>query len=253
MSVHPSSKTFGDAMGQGWKEALEYKFDKKKLEVRLNYLVKDQNDNDIGDIDFMLTTDYELSVYEDLFPMTKLSIRPPRGTAAAAHKSDCFLAEIKRSMNVGDDKKIDQFVRFYSGIFGGEYEFQKANNSTVKSTKSLFARPLNKVVANPRTQLLFVFNGMDLAHVQTVMRRKIESYLGNNEMKIHGHPVICVWCDSAELIKWKEGMLSKEKDEIIVQKDEIIVQKDEVIKQLKEELKRKHAGQKEHGKKKRKS
>ena len=260
MSVHPSSKNFGDAMGQGWKEALEHKFDKKNVNVFLNYLVKDKSNHDIGDIDFMLTTDYELSVYEDLFPTTKLNIRPQRGTAAAALKSNCFVAEIKRSMSTGCEKKINQFVRFYSGLFGGKYEFQKADNSLVKSGNKLFGRPLNKVITNPRTQLLFVFNGEDIGHVQTVMRTKIREYLGNSDMLIHGHPVICVWCDSAELIKWKEDMLSKEKDEIIElkdeiigQKDEIIGQKDQIIKQLKEELKRKHADQKGPRGKKKKS
>ena len=240
MSVHPSSKNFGDAMGQGWKEALEHKFDKKNVNVFLNYLVKDKSNHDIGDIDFMLTTDYELSVYEDLFPMIKLNIRPPKGTATAAPNSNCFVAEIRRSMNARCEEKIDQFVRFYSGLFDGEESFRKADGSIVKSSKKLFGGPLNEVVTNPRTQLLFVFNGQDIAHVQTVMRKKINDYLGNCDMMIHGHPVVCVWCDSAELIKWKEGMLSKEKDEI--------------IKQLKKELKRNRADQKEMGrKKKRKS
>jgi hypothetical protein len=265
MSVHqPSSMQFGNAMGVGWKEALEHKFDKVK--VSLNYPVRDTKKRDISDIDFILMTDCELSLYEDIFPKTKLNIRPSIGSAAAAHNSNCFVAEIKRSMNTNCNEKVDQFVRFYSGLFGGKYTFKKADNSIVKSSKSLFGDLLNEVVANSRTQLLFVFNGEDIARVQTVMLEKINKHLKNDSMMIHGHPVICVWCDSAELIKWKEIMQSKEKDEIIEQKDEIIEQKDEIIeqkdeiieqkdetiKQLKEELKRNCALQEESGRKKKK-
>jgi hypothetical protein len=50
-----------------------------------------------------------------------------------------------------------------------------------------------------------------------------------------GHPVVTVWCPSADLIKWKDFL---EKDIIIQEKDVIIQEKDAMIEQLKRELAR---------------
>jgi transcriptional/translational regulatory protein YebC/TACO1 len=116
-------------------------------------------------------------------------------------------------MDSGFDSKIDTFVRFYGGLFSDSLEFTKSDLTTVsRTTTRLLGTSLRNAVSNPNTNILFVFNGQDLATVQTRMRQSIRNHLGNEDMKIHGHLVICVWCDSAELIKWKEMMQKQEMD-----------------------------------------
>ena len=223
MNVHPSSATYGDQMGKGWKEGLKHKYG-NNVEVHLNRKVADTTRNDIGDVDFILHSNHNLCIYNDLFPTSKLNIRPAADTKASARKSNCIVAEIKRSMDSYSKMKIDKFVQFYAGLFGKEYKFTNANGSQVFSSKRLFGSALNEAVANENTLILFVFNGQDLTKVQGEMRNSINTHLHNNDMLIHGHQVICVWCDSTELIDWKLKMESEEKDEALAEKDEALAE-----------------------------
>lgn len=212
MSTCPSSTDFGDKMGVGWKDGLRHKFS-ANVRVHLNYDIEDVSGDRLGDVDAIIHSTSPLSVYHDLFPTSCLSIRPPKESLTAASSSNCYVAEIKRSMNSGFDSKIDTFVRFYGGLFSDSLEFTKRDLTTVRTTTTkLLGKPLRKAVSNPNTNILFVFNGQDLAAVQTRMRQSIRDHLGNEDMKIHGHRVICVWCDSAELIKWKDMMQKQEMD-----------------------------------------
>jgi hypothetical protein len=144
-------------------------------------------------------------VYTDLFPEGKLNIRPPKNCSSAVLDSDCFVAEIKRSMESGHEAKIDKFVRFYAGIFGNTFQLSEKQ----------FGKPLWDAVNNPLTKILFVFNGTDLHTVQTTMRRVINRYMHNEDMMIHNHQVVCVWCDSASLINWKLSMEYEDQDRVI--------------------------------------
>ncbi len=128
--------------------------------------------------------------------------------------------------------KIDQFVRFYAGLFRGRYQFDKADGSQVSSPRKLFGPTLNKAIANPKTRILFVFNGQDLLQVQTAMRNCINSYLHNTDMLIYDHQVICVWCDSIDLISWKQTMELAEKERQLAEKDREIAEKDRKIQEL---------------------
>lgn len=205
MSVHPSSLTFGDEMGRGWKEGLKHKFG-DKVNVKLNQKVKDTSGNDLGDVDFICRSNCELDVYTDLFPTAHLNIRPSQGTPSAARKGNCFLAEIKRSMDSHCDEKIKTFVRFYAGLFSDDFRFLKSNGTIARSSASLFGRDLMEAVKNADTRIIFLFNGKDLATVQTKIRNEIHEYLGNTNMMIHNHQVICVWCNSADLIFWEQSL-----------------------------------------------
>jgi hypothetical protein len=136
-----------------------------------------------------------------------------------------FLAEIKRSCPlVHQEAKIKQFVKFYNELLG-----PGKTNLRLDRTPRLIQDAIN----DPTTVLLFVFNREDSTTVEDTMRRKIEKMTRDKHGKIESHPVITVWCNSADLIKWREIL---EKDREILDKGREILEKDLVIESLKRQL-----------------
>jgi hypothetical protein len=225
MAVHPSSANFGKNMGIGWREGLQYKY-ANRIGMTLEWKVYRKNGEEAGDIDAIIDSDTALAV-SDLFPSVSLSIRPRQ--SERPKKGCIYLAEIKRSLSDSNTQgKIEQFVHFYYDLLCND------GLSSVK-TKRI---PSNhrKVIFDSNATLLFVFNGEDQVKVEKTMRQEIQKATGKSEMKIAGRDVVCVWCDSAELIKWKELQLSKNNYKIIKEKDKIIEEKDKEIEEKDKEI-----------------
>ena len=215
MSTVHSSEQFGNAMGEGWKEAIEFIFG-EDVKVLVNTLIKRKNKNkSAGDIDiaFEFKT---LVAAERLLPEGKYMFRPEYGSIPSAKH---YLAEIKRSCSHGNEERnIKQFVNFYYALFGPGKSKLRLNASVPKSVLD--------ALNDTETVLLFVFNGADSVTIHEKMKEEINNTTGDANFKICGHTVLCVWCASSEMIKWKEIL---EKDAVIEEKDAVIEAKVAVI------------------------
>jgi len=182
------------------------------------------NGDDGGDVDIAFQFESAVNI-DDVLPISASFMPNVRNMS---YSSQFYLAEIKRSCDSTHmDRKVEQFVNFYYELFSSKQERYKKLN----------LRGINSVVKDAITHnavLLFVFNGADNVNVWNVIKRKIKKKSNKTEDDtIHGRRVVCVYCSSAELIKWRD---LQEKDEIIEEKEQIIEKNEQEIKVLKAEI-----------------
>jgi len=221
-------------MGEGWRDGLELKFGAGNIEINLESSIKYTDGNDASDIDIAIKLKHPISSIADLFPTEKLQIRPLETNLASVGKT--FLGEIKRSMGEThkNKEKIVKFVDFYSGLLSPSRMVKRSNRERAKKLEIITDPFLRDIINNKQTTLLFVFNGMDSAEVVKLMRERIESKTNvkmsaRGDLFIHERKVLCIWCNSANMIKWKESLLAEKSAQMIArQQQENLLQQQEI-------------------------
>ena len=215
-------------MGVGLKSGLEKKFG-ANVTVELNSIVSRKGGNDITDIDAAVVFANPVSVANDLFPTSNLSIRPEACYSLTGQK---FAIEIKRSVGTKQfaAQKIDRCVNAWNTIL----------------TTPLFAASdlVRDIMQDKNAVLIFLFNGEDMVEVEQYMRTAVHRVQGGqgdcsdtNPIKLYGRTVLCVWCKSADLESWKDIL---EKNELAREKEEFI-RREAAAAREKEELLRREA------------
>ena len=227
-------------MGVGLKSGLEKKFG-ANVTVELNSIVSRKGGNDITDIDAAVVFANPVSVANDLFPTSNLSIRPEACYSLTGQK---FAIEIKRSVGTKQfaAQKIDRCVNAWNTIL----------------TTPLFAASdlVRDIMQDKNAVLIFLFNGEDMVEVEQYMRTAVHRVQGGqgdcsdtNPIKLYGRTVLCVWCKSADLESWKdileknelarekeefirrEAAAAREKEDLLFEKEELLLEKEELLRE----------------------
>jgi DNA repair exonuclease SbcCD ATPase subunit len=102
--------------------------------------------------------------------------------------------------------------------------------------KNKIPTSLDKVMSNPQTVLLFVFNGVDISKVESEMRNKIKSKTNCDDMNIFGHKVLCIWCDSSGLIMWNQSQKLEQTEQKLEQTEQKLEQTEQSLNETESEI-----------------
>lgn len=211
MSAHPFSEKFVNEMIYGWLDGLQMKYEDSLRTCRANIKIWRKNSKEAGDIDALVQFDEAVRL-NSLFPPGHFTIRP-NSIKQSNPRVSCLFGEFKRSLSSTTHLlgKVQQFIRFYSELFG----------------QTGLSLPQNiKKSIDECTHLLFVFNGIDAADAETAFNN-----LGIRQ--IDGRPIVLVWANSTEISTWGSQLRTKR---LLEEKDMVIAEKDKMIEQLQAQI-----------------
>lgn len=166
--------------------------------------------SEAGDVDLVIQVANKMKLYQ-FFPPSSIIPHNYRNK-----KFKIVMGDVKGSCQDTFAEKLQQFIKFYTEIL-----------SNINTTSNFFHR-------KPVSVIVFLYNSEDPVQVMNNLHEQL-----GNEIKIHGFPVVPIFCTSERLATWsyqvKFERLLKSTQILQAKNDEIKAKNDE-IKKLKKQL-----------------